>query len=182
MKCQICQERAATIHVTEVREDPDVASSDHLRHHVEHQHLCSGCAGQLELPFVAPPKKGLANPKHMAEIWKVIQATAQKQYAQAAITCPECGMSLTEFRAKGRLGCPRCYEVFAKQIGPLLERIHNATSHVGRVPGQDPAPNDRARRLDDLKRRLDAAVEAEDYESAAALRDELREIEQAEGA
>lgn len=182
MKCQICQEHAASIHVSEVREDPDVASSDHLKHHVEHQHLCSGCAGQLELPFVAPTKKGLTNPKHMAEIWKVIQATAQKQYAQAAVTCPDCGMSLTEFRAKGRLGCPRCYEVFSKQVGPLLERIHNATSHKGRVPGVDVDAADLERRQADLKRRLDEAIRAEDYETAAALRDELQQIEEAEQA
>lgn len=177
MQCQICQERPATIHVTEVREDPDVTSANHLKHHVEHQHLCSACAGQLELPFVAPTKKSLTNPKHMAEIWKVIQATAQKQYTQAAITCPECGMSLSEFRAKGRLGCARCYEVFSSQIGPLLERIHNATSHSGRLPGQDVGARDRTRQLDELKRQLGQAVEAEDYESAAALRDQLREIQ-----
>ncbi|MEZ5978962.1 MAG: UvrB/UvrC motif-containing protein [Planctomycetota bacterium] len=177
MKCQICQQSAATIHVTEVREDPDVESCDHRRHHVEQQHLCRECAGSLELPFVAPAKKNLATAKHMAEIWKVIQVTAQKENALASLTCPDCGMSLTEFRAKGRLGCARCYEVFAAHIDPLLERIHNATSHRGRMPGVDTAALERTRKLDELKRHLDEAVRAEDYERAATLRDELRALE-----
>lgn len=181
MKCQICQENQATIHVTEIREDPDVASSDHLQHHVVHQHMCQGCAGQLELPFVPPPKKSVAHTKHMAEIWKVLQATAQKQQAQSALTCPDCGMSLTEFRAKGRLGCARCYEVFAEHIDPLLERIHNASSHRGRLPRQSTKNADRAQRLDDLKRRLAEAVRAEDYEAAASIRDELKALETGPG-
>jgi protein arginine kinase activator len=177
MKCEICQENQATIHVTEVREDPDVESGDHLKHHISHQHICANCAGQLELPFVPPPKKSVAHVKQMAEIWKVIQATAQKQHAQSALTCPDCGLSLTEFRAKGRLGCARCYEVFAEHVGPLLERIHSASAHKGRLPHRAAEKEQRATRLAELKRRLDEAVRSEDYEAAATIRDELRALE-----
>jgi len=83
-------------------------------------------------------------------------------------------MSLTECREKGRLGGTPCYEVVTKQVGQLLERIHNATSHKGRVPGTDTEAEDRARERADLLRRLEEAVRAEDYEAAASIRDELR--------
>jgi hypothetical protein len=84
--------------------------------------------------------------------------------------CPECGISFEEFRAKGRLGCPKDYEVFAKDLGPLLEKIHGSRQHVGRVPrgaGPDTSREDRLLRL---RRDLARAVKDEQYEEAARLR------------
>jgi protein arginine kinase activator len=91
-------------------------------------------------------------------------------------------MTIDEFRQKGRLGCPRCYEAFRHELMPLLQRIHEAQSHTGRLPATmaevAPAPDDRA--LSDLRRRLEDAVRGERYEEAARLRDELRRAERGE--
>jgi protein arginine kinase activator len=82
-----------------------------------------------------------------------------------------------EFRAEGRLGCPNDYAVFRLGLEPLLERIHRAQRHVGKVPRRR-APNPALQaELLQLRRQLRTAVEAEAYEEASRLRDLLRQKE-----
>jgi protein arginine kinase activator len=88
-------------------------------------------------------------------------------------------MTLDEFRKKGRLGCAKDYEVFGAHIGDLLERVHGARTHVGRIPGSSEADLERMKRLVELRSRLDVAIREEAYESAARLRDELKALEDA---
>jgi protein arginine kinase activator len=86
-------------------------------------------------------------------------------------------MSLAEFRSKGRLGCPKDYEVFRAHLDPLLLRVHNASAHRGRLPGMDEGTRQRLQQLSDLRAKLEAAIREEAYESAARLRDEIQELE-----
>jgi protein arginine kinase activator len=86
-------------------------------------------------------------------------------------------MDLDDFRRRGRLGCPTCYETFQAQVGELLERVHGARSHVGRVPGVSDEELERLQALADLRQRLDLAVREEDYENAARLRDEIQGLQ-----
>jgi protein arginine kinase activator len=87
-------------------------------------------------------------------------------------------MTLAEFRQRGRLGCPRDYEVFMPQLRDLLERIHGATRHSGRVPGLDDQKMERLQRVNELQRQLEAAIREEAYETAAELRDQLKTLQQ----
>ena len=91
-------------------------------------------------------------------------------------SCPACGLTLGAFKQRGRLGCPRCYQVFRPHVVALLERVHDATAHRGRFPGRTvrkaPDPID----LTELRNRLAQAIAAEQYEEASRLRDRLRKI------
>lgn len=92
--------------------------------------------------------------------------------------CPDCGMTFAAFRRSGTLGCPACYEAFVDVIGPLIEHAQNgATHHVGKVPASADASFDRQIEIRQLTRALDKAIAAEEYERAAALRDQLSAIE-----
>lgn len=162
MICQLCKKSPATVHVTEIKSSEAPAPS------VQQQHMCEGCARSLELP-TAP----VVIAKGAPEIWKLLRQSAQKARAEGSLACPQCGMSLAEFRNKGRFGCPKDYEVFRSHIEPLLLRVHNARAHRGRVPGQD----ERTQHLSDLRSKLEAAIRDEAYESAARLRDEIQELE-----
>jgi protein arginine kinase activator len=113
----------------------------------------------------------------VVEIYKLLQASAQRSKREVRIACPDCGMSLMEFRQKGRLGCPKDYEVFGAHLRDLLERIHGASRHVGRVPGLDEAAMARMQRVTELQRALEGAIRDEAYEAAAKLRDELRSLQ-----
>src|SRR5688572_1513632 len=106
-----------------------------------------------------------------------------KPSASPAPRCPSCGISFAEFREKGRLGCPNDYEFFEEHLTPLLEKIHGATEHRGRLPqGSLDAAGKRNDLLLRLRRDLLQAVKGEQYEAAARLRDEIRRVEEAPAA
>lgn len=94
--------------------------------------------------------------------------------------CPKCGITLAEFRKRGRLGCPHDYEAFAEELGSLLLKIHGSKEHRGRGPARSKKRQTQRQRVDALRRELDEAVRAEQYETAAGLRDRLKELEHPE--
>jgi protein arginine kinase activator len=168
MNCQNCQKNPATVHVTEITTNPGAATG---AHEIAEQHLCEMCAATLDLPHAGAGKKS------MADIWKLLQISAAQTRKKSGPACPDCGMTLDEFRKKGRLGCPRDYEIFGSHIGELLERVHGARTHVGRVPGASQQDLDRLERMTLLRQELESAIRSEAYENAAKLRDELKSIE-----
>lgn len=190
MICQNCLKNAATVHVTEIT-SPTVAATGAAvdatanvgeeSPQVSEQHLCEVCAQTLDLPH-AP-----ALQKAQLDIWKLLQITAKQTRRKGGLTCTGCGLQLEEFRRKGRLGCPQCYDAFAAHLGEVFERVHGARQHVGRLPGTDAAvpaaPVDalalqREQHLVDLRQKLEIAIREEAYENAARLRDELKQLEE----
>jgi len=92
--------------------------------------------------------------------------------------CRTCGTSFRSFRQSGMLGCPQCYDTFAENLGPMIERAQNGgTSHGGKCPRRGGASIDRRLRVQRLFRELEEAIAAEQYERAAELRDRLHELE-----
>ena len=85
-------------------------------------------------------------------------------------------MTREEFRRKGRLGCANDYQLFASEIREILERVHGATEHTGRLPGSERAEPDESQVKATLHRELASAIAEEAYENAARIRDELREL------
>ena len=84
---------------------------------------------------------------------------------------------MAEFRGSGRLGCPNDYEVFHETLHPLLERIQHSDRHVGKVPRRAGSELKRENELIRLRRELERAVQREEYEEAAHLRDQIRTLE-----
>ena len=96
------------------------------------------------------------------------------------VQCSFCGLTFADFRETGRLGCPHCYETFATHLRRLLRRIHGGVQHVGKVYlPPDPTASEMEKRLEGLRRKLHRAVESEDFERAAELRDQIRSMEPA---
>jgi protein arginine kinase activator len=168
MICQNCQKNVAAVHVTEI-EEPDPTQDD--AGPIHEQHLCEVCAQMTDLPHVPALKKTVA------DIWKLLQISNQTR-RKSDVSCKGCGLTLEEFRKRGRLGCASCYVAFGAQIGELLERVHGARVHVGRLPGTSPQELVRMQHMNDLQQRLEVAIRDEAYESAAALRDEIKALEE----
>lgn len=95
------------------------------------------------------------------------------------LTCLDCGLSFSEFRDKSLLGCSSCYAAFEAPLAGLLERAHEAGNHhIGKVPRRGGgASEQRQLQITRIRKRLDDAVQAEDYELAAQLRDDLSDLE-----
>lgn len=150
--CQKCSERA-TLHITEVTNGGFTEI-----------HLCYKCAQKYltdaEEP-AAPSAKG----------------TALAATASSSLSCPRCKLTFNQFRTTGRLGCPNDYEVFKEDLRPLLENIHDAVKHIGKVPSRLPRDTQVQTKLMQLRQSLQQAVAVEDYEHAARLRDEIEGLE-----
>ncbi|MGH9677540.1 MAG: UvrB/UvrC motif-containing protein [Candidatus Acidiferrum sp.] len=160
MKCQVCGASPATVHLTDI-----------INGKKRESHLCSGCAEEQQL--VSSQELNL--PAILQSL--IGQHVGAPTDELARLACPSCGIRYMEFRAQGRLGCPHDYAVFRVGLEPLLNRIHRATRHAGKAPRRGILSPDRHAELVELRRRLSAAVEAEEYEEAAQIRDLLRKKE-----
>ena len=162
-KCQSCG-KPATVHLTEI-----------IKGQKREIHLCDQCAREQEITI----KTHFTLPDLLQGLISAHLGGLSEELAK--LRCPQCGMKYMEFRGQGRLGCPTDYEVFAKGLTPLLERIHGATRHVGKVPRRAGRDDPLRRELADLRHQLREAVGKEAYEEAARLRDLIREKETAGG-
>ena len=90
--------------------------------------------------------------------------------------CPGCGMTLRQFAASGRIGCPKCYETFEKELAPTISRVHWKAAHTGRAPAKFRERIDLKRRIESLENEQKEAVRGENYERAAEIRDELKKL------
>jgi protein arginine kinase activator len=85
---------------------------------------------------------------------------------------------MNDFRSTGRWGCARCYTAFEVSMRELLRRVHGNSRHGGRTyQAPQPELDERATILGELKERLRRAVESEQFELAADLRDRIRVME-----
>lgn len=164
MQCQICNKNDATIHLTEI--------SDGVR---TEMHICEHCAAQQDITIKShiPINELLSNLLAVQPTDDELSGPTEQQLA-----CPNCGMTLDQFRKEGVLGCQHDYEVFEKSLQPLIEKAHNGKiSHCGKIPSTTPADAKKRMELLNLRRQLEAAVQCEDYELAAELRDKIKQNE-----
>ena len=164
MQCQICNNKEATIHLTEI--------TDGVR---SEMHICEQCAAE----------QGIAVKSHIP-INELLSSLLAAQLsddelsgpAEMQTACPTCGLTLEQFRKEGVLGCPNDYEVFAKSLQPLIEKAHcGKIAHCGKLPSRTSLDTRKQAELLNLRRQLDTAVQNEDYELAAKLRDKISENE-----
>lgn len=183
MKCDKC-DTEATIHELTIKNGQKVE-----------RHLCERCALELGMEVQPNLKVGellqtLVTGAAGAAGGRPAPATREGQ------RCGSCGTGFAEFRQSGLMGCPDCYRAFESKLGPLLERAHEGASHhVGKVPkralaaSRSGAPEaesllggerERHQQTALLRRQLDEAVAAEQYERAAKIRDDLRRLGEVE--
>jgi len=94
--------------------------------------------------------------------------------SEKEMVCPHCGFTLDQFRREAVLGCSYDYEVFEKSLLPLIKKAHDGrTVHCGKIPSRTPANAKRQIELLNMRQQLQAAVQNEDYELAARLRDKI---------
>lgn len=163
MQCQICKKNDATIHLTEISEG--VRSE---------MHLCEQCAGEQGITV----KSHLSLNELLSGLLAAQPADDESSDLREGLTCPHCGFTLEHLRREAVVGCADDYEIFEKSLLPLIEKTQDGqTFHCGKVPSKAPAAAGKQIELITLRQQLKAAVESEDYERAAALRDKIAAIE-----
>lgn len=158
MNCEHCGERPAEVTLTEL---------ESLDDEMKTLHLCQACAAL----------KGVGTGSTSAPIADLLAhlgGSEERDFGSDSDACEYCGTRARDFRKTGRLGCPQCYAYFESQLRELLRRVHGSSHHLGKVYVTAAVEmDDTETRVATLKRRLERAVEVEDFESAAAIRDQI---------
>jgi len=162
MSCDQCREREAVIHLTQI-----------VNEQVTTLHLCEKCAAEKGVENPGATKTPLGS--FLAAMGKVAEQTPASKLGDV---CSRCGGTFQDFRETGRLGCPDCYRAFEAPLRDLLRRLHGSTHHLGeRYAEREPAAAVVGERAAALREQLRLAVETENFELAAELRDRLRVVE-----
>jgi len=164
MLCQSCQKHQASVHQIDLHYDEQGGSQFKVLN------LCAPCAKQrgLPLPGKVPTYSNVVS--MLSKAFLGAQAAKQPEGSpEAEQSCPDCGWTLRDFRQTSRFGCAKDYEVFSEFVDEVLERIHGTSEH--------PVNADEAE-LTRMRAEMEDAIRCEDYETAAALRDRIRSLEQ----
>ena len=157
MQCCVCKEKPATVHLTQI-----------VGEKMQKLDLCEDCA----------KAKGINDPTSFAMADLMLGLGAAQEITQTTggvdLKCPRCGFSQADFKKSGRLGCPECYQTFAEGLSGLLKTMHKGVRHIGKAPEALRKSRETGDRLKLLQKKLNKAVETEDFEAAAALRDEIK--------
>lgn len=166
MKCTVCGEREGVVSLTQI-EDGEVRTGS----------LCARCAAEKGLETgAAATETPLGG--YLASLGEGIDQDAPRPDLGPE-RCPGCGATLLDFRDTGRVGCAECYATFDAPLRELLRRLHGSTHHTGTRSTHPGAPDRPAGTppAAEIRERLRRAVEAEQFELAAELRDLLRRSE-----
>ena len=169
MLCQMCGQHPATTHIKTI-----------VNGKLTQAHLCADCA----------KKQGYGNlfadwGSGFGSLLSGFMGSAAP--ARQATRCPGCGASFEDITRSGKIGCAECYHTFRGQLLPIIQRIHGTAQHKGKVPGSSALrvtdTNNKIvaveeTPLEEKKRLLKQAIETQDFERAAVLRDEIKELEQ----
>lgn len=159
MLCCICKEREATVHLTQIAGDK-----------MQKVDLCEECA----------KTKGVNDPTgfSLADLLLGLGASQEMEQSTGGVDlkCPRCGFTQADFKKAGRLGCADCYKTFADGLDGLLKSMHKGTRHAGKVPESLRQTRDISDRLKHLQKKLTKAIQDENFEQAAQLRDEIKQM------
>lgn len=172
-KCEICS-ATATVFLTQIINGKSTKVS-----------LCAKCAkekGVLDPSAFDLAEKlfssNLPGETISSETFNSPHIQAQPVSTRLPLTvCPNCGFTLDDYRRVGRLGCSRCYDVFAEEINPVLAQIQGSDSHYGKKPEHATREVQAARDISLLEEQMTSAIKREDYEEAARLRDAISKLQ-----
>ena len=158
MLCDVCKCNDASVFLTQILEGK-----------MQKVNLCDACSKE----------KGVQDPTGfaLADLLLGIGAAEEIEKGSTTQKCPVCGFTQADFKKTGRLGCSGCYRTFAEGLESLLKAMHKGTEHVGKLPeraARQMQLNDKMRALND---NLEKAVAEENYEIAASLRDQIKQLE-----
>ena len=153
MLCERCKHNQATMHYTQI-----------INGQMTEAHLCEKCAREEKLS------------KDCSEFDIFNMFAPRKERTESSLICPNCKTTITEFRQTGIAGCSKCYEVFASVINPMLSRTQGTTSHIKKEEIKKEESVEE--KISRLKSSLDKAIKAEEYEKAAKIREEIKELKE----
>ena len=165
MMCEDCGVRPAKFHLM------TIINGDRVE-----RNLCPTCMAKHQKQIPGIDFSNLAGILNSILESRDAEEKAKQDAEFEGYTCEQCGMTYAEFQKCGMLGCASCYQAFKTTLTALLQRVHGNTQHAGRVPGGVHSGVSIRMNIDRLRQKLQKAVEDEEYEQAARLRDAIRAL------
>lgn len=137
--------------------------------------LCEVCAKEIsEISFRSSlsPLEGASYQNILNGYFEVLNNKEKIE-----IICKSCGLTYSQFRKSGQLGCGSCYDSFSEFLRPMIKRIHGDLEHIGKIPNKAGNEFIEIKRIKRLKEELQKCISAEEYEKAAVIRDEIKTLE-----
>ncbi len=164
MLCQNCGKYEATTHVKRI-----------VNGEAAEAHLCSDCARMLGYEDVFG---GFGN-IFGSFLGSFLGDSGVSSLSARTLQCDKCGSTFNDIVESGKIGCAQCYKTFYDKLLPSLQRIHGKTRHEGKIPNRIAVNEDSSKvQIEKLEEELKAAVESQNYETAALLRDKIKEIKE----
>ncbi|MFC0212855.1 UvrB/UvrC motif-containing protein [Paenibacillus chartarius] len=164
MTCQECGKRPATLHFTKI-----------VGGEKTEFHICESCA--REKGELIPGTTGGFSIHNLLSGLLDFEPTQSSAVKAQQLRCDNCGLTYGQFSKLGRFGCSHCYESFNARLDPLFKRVHGNTVHTGKVPKRSGSIIQHKREIERLKREMMQRIEQEEFEKAAELRDQIKELE-----
>lgn len=164
MFCQECGKRPATLHFTKI-----------VNGEKTEFHLCESCA--REKGEMIPGTQGGFSIHNLLSGLLNYEPNAANSAPPKAERCEECGLTYAQFSKLGRFGCSSCYKSFSDRLDPLFKRVHGSTTHTGKVPKRTGGILQQKRDIETMRKEMAQHIEHEEFEQAAQLRDQIRELE-----
>ena len=151
--CDNCGENPANIHIRQIVNGKE---SEH--------YICSKCAQNMQKKFLSFLKMN----NFMTGMMQNVEPDAEGK------VCPVCKFDINKIRKLGKVGCAECYDVFEKELEPVLTQLNIKKAKVENEDSEERVIQESIFvRIDKLQDELNHAVLDEKYERAAELRDEI---------
>lgn len=177
MLCDRCKKNEAKVYYTEI-----------VNKEKTEQHLCEECA--MEFTSFQMGNSFMNQELTLGSLLSTIlgnhyiNESQEEKQREALPSCHGCGMTYTEFMKIGRFGCSQCYDSFAKALDKSITSIQGSNQHTGKKPKGFKTESEKIvselSEVDKLSIRLQDAIEKEEYEEAASLRDRIRVLKKEE--
>lgn len=169
MICENCKQRPAKVTVTQIQNGEQVQ-----------RHYCEVCAKNFH-PFHLDFQQDPLSLHQLLSNWFGVPESKQMQQKPQpeAKTCSSCGWTFRQFLNQGKFGCAHCYESFHEQLPDVFKKLHNGNvKHVGKAPGTFGQTLQLKKQIEAIRTSMRTAIEIENFEEAARLRDEARSLEE----
>lgn len=166
MLCEKCKKNEAKINLVKV-----------VNGEKQQIWLCEQCAKNISsIPFLKPIGEGAGFP-FQEMINGLISSVEDIAKKEEKLVCNKCGMTAEEIKKTSSVGCQECYRTFRNIINDKIKDSQAGAKHVGRIPTVGGKELLQRNRLKKLKQQLQVLIQEEEYEKAALVRDEIKEIE-----
>lgn len=168
MLCDICKKNEATVHITKITNGMQ-----------QEFNICEKCAkekGEFNFPGQLDFSSPFTFQNILTGIMDYISSPNESQY-NFDCSCKNCGISFSDFKKRGLVGCSHCYSDFTSALIPVIKRVQGNLEHTGKIPKRAGKNIIGKKKLLKLKESLKEAISTEEYEKAAQIRDKIKELE-----